>query len=1411
MVFCGGVLCLLMRETHKGSSDATRRIGSLSVHWNRSRRGRRNRFALRSLDDERGVREDSEFFGVSLAEDVDFLSSASTSSLHRRDRDPESTGLSEEEEDEKPEEELLHAAEPRRTKRGFLMRSRAAKPDRRDALASPEGATAPGLWGDAETSLEEEAWRRRRERSARGWSEAEKEAWPHRREEEAAGRFKVGDTSPGVSLPEFYYHNMPLPKGPPDNPDDPLPFPLDFISEEEKQDIRRMPTKEEREADRRDYFGADNVRAYHLYNPHWTPFQESNDRPSHNLEATAVGDFGQSPRRPMRESDMAQPSVPFGWRVYAAICLAKLPFLLADYEARVEALLGKEKKHFQEQTLWQQLDRQPEALAGPRPRLPLPHPPYHVWETSIHPRLQLPFIVWARLSARLCNSSAKMLELFRLVSLEKEKRESRFAFQRTGKGMALGDYFVFAAPTLHHAVRFLESNPKHKAGVYREGHLYELTDATAEHVLLGKGERRSAERDEIYLSLGFYVPPPPRAPWPNPKESETERGNATASEALLQSSSSSSSPASSSASSSSPPSLSSSSHAVSVAPEASSVRFSPSASSSAEVGRSPALTLLQEKQLRFLCRSNCVERRSFLFFPRPDSPDSLLLPPEQLLPMTPEQNANVFQRWRRRGAKARVAVAAAKAVVKILKQCDVSRVENLSGNLARDLESWRALQEALRQSAASSSRDESLESSPQPSPSALSSQSSESLSLHFSSLEDERARFVFSVVQRVVEETLNSQPFWASQGCGKSGDAAGGSLHVDGKASQRKASKESEMFRQKNDVETSPADAEHSAQTRAASAPLEKSPEGEEDSSARSDKGAPTVDSTVDPPQKREKEKVHEQEGAVEKDRGDPGQSAGSRGLSRRRENRFLEEHAKENFDISVSAAAAFVLGLVAGDDGRGGSLAVAREVAKLGMKNASEEQDSTEETERTTRSKCDTNEALNSSSQPWNETEAKHETRIPPLSSSRSSSSSLASSPPSVSSPASVFSALKSAAASAVSAHLAEERERSASRAVHLRSFQNAPSWENPHSPLMTEKEAAVESLLFFAEDDEEARDFCRRLPYTRAGVYRSLFLAHAVKVDFYGKAREMVMPNPRHTKLEDEDELEVDEEAMCVEKVDLADWIIRNKLNVTEDAAHDLDKPFYQDYLKDWAYLHLPEGQYLSEPFHATGQDETGDIPDPPLMTALAANREEEHARDYRPGVWLYKPETKILYNDTDTGGLLIGSGFDGTFSWEKPVSNATMTRALILMEMAAEHVRKGHFTWTDDHWSATSKRPNLETHLSQEEEARVKWGLEDFDLHPDDLDPGDHVPSGMEYLNPQLLKSRSPEYQRLVEDPDVAHNVHQDWLARVDRGEATLNEDPFRLSPEQIDLREKFKNLKDLDDEDLPDVSLWRDEGE
>lgn len=134
-------------------------------------------------------------------------------------------------------------------------------------------------------------------------------------------------------------------------------------------------------------------------------------------------------------------------------------------------------------------------------------------------------------------------------------------------------------------------------------------------------------------------------------------------------------------------------------------------------------------------------------------------------------------------------------------------------------------------------------------------------------------------------------------------------------------------------------------------------------------------------------------------------------------------------------------------------------------------------------------------------------------------------------------------------------------------------------------------------------------------------------------------------------------------------------------------------------------------------------------PQVTALAGNREEDYAPDYRPGVWLYKPETRILYNDTETGAILLGSGYDGTFSWDKPVDNTTMTRALIQMEMAAEHVRKGHFTWTEDeqHWSPTTQQPHLQMHLGQEEEARLKWGLQDFDLSPGELKAGDHVPTG------------------------------------------------------------------------------------
>lgn len=88
-------------------------------------------------------------------------------------------------------------------------------------------------------------------------------------------------------------------------------------------------------------------------------------------------------------------------------------------------------------------------------------------------------------------------------------------------------------------------------------------------------------------------------------------------------------------------------------------------------------------------------------------------------------------------------------------------------------------------------------------------------------------------------------------------------------------------------------------------------------------------------------------------------------------------------------------------------------------------------------------------------------------------------------------------------------------------------------------------------------------------------------------------------------------------------------------------------------------------------------------------------------------------------------------------------------------------------------------------------------------------------MEFLSPELAKGRGPEYEKLMENPDVVHNIHRDWLRRVDRGEATLNEDPFRLSAEQIDLRDKiqyYRRREDVDDEgeeDTPEVSLWDEE--
>lgn len=137
--------------------------------------------------------------------------------------------------------------------------------------------------------------------------------------------------------------------------------------------------------------------------------------------------------------EQAHPSVPFGWRVYTALCLYKdPPHLQAESKATEEErmLLGYRRMHLQH-------------------------------------------LSWCRLSTRDPDASAKVIALFQLRSLDlNPSTNNPYPDRNPGQlregvvprqnkfppSSLLGDCFFFAAPSLHRAQQFLLSNPKSRAG-----------------------------------------------------------------------------------------------------------------------------------------------------------------------------------------------------------------------------------------------------------------------------------------------------------------------------------------------------------------------------------------------------------------------------------------------------------------------------------------------------------------------------------------------------------------------------------------------------------------------------------------------------------------------------------------------------------------------------------------------------------------------------------------------------------------------------------------------------------------------------------------------------------------------------------------------------------------------------------
>eukprot|EP00923_Selenidium_pygospionis_P013218 GHVN01022875.1.p1 GENE.GHVN01022875.1~~GHVN01022875.1.p1 ORF type:complete len:341 (+),score=62.72 GHVN01022875.1:416-1438(+) len=200
-------------------------------------------------------------------------------------------------------------------------------------------------------------------------------------------------------------------------------------------------------------------------------------------------------------------------------------------------------------------------------------------------------------------------------------------------------------------------------------------------------------------------------------------------------------------------------------------------------------------------------------------------------------------------------------------------------------------------------------------------------------------------------------------------------------------------------------------------------------------------------------------------------------------------------------------------------------------------------------------------------------------------------------------------------------------------------------------------------------------------------------------------------------------------------------------------------------------------------------------PMVPVEALNK-LEGGSDYKSGFWLYKPHSKILYNDTEREVVVIGEGGDGTFSWDKPVPVEVLHDALIGTEFILERDAKGHFEGEQDD-------PHLDprpvkgyrtinqghvTCMEQEEEVRSRFGDPIFWQGENPLAPAKRAyhtsfrgecPAGLESVDQRLAETRPLEYQNLLQWPTIMEKIHNEWIDRIDRGVdvATETRNPFR----------------------------------
>ncbi|CEM18694.1 unnamed protein product [Vitrella brassicaformis CCMP3155] len=326
-----------------------------------------------------------------------------------------------------------------------------------------------------------------------------------------------------------------------------------------------------------------------------------------------------------------------------------------------------------------------------------------------------------------------------------------------------------------------------------------------------------------------------------------------------------------------------------------------------------------------------------------------------------------------------------------------------------------------------------------------------------------------------------------------------------------------------------------------------------------------------------------------------------------------------------------------------------------------------------------------------------------------------------------------------------------------------------NPVGAMPNNETPVGEMSIITCDSLEQAKDYARRDPFTRAGLYKNLFVAQVVHLDITGRHRTL-----EHTPRD-----------MWARRLDFdyADQIIR-AMGVTENNIYDVDEDQYQEYLKDWHQIKLPFGNYMASPKPYRGDTFAGrQMFAWPYKYDRALNMKEGLLGNnwiYRDDIWVLKNKTHILWHDNSTGEMIVCCG--DRYSWDKPVDEMDRTQILINYEILMEELRKGRYTdyLHRDFPPMKHYAGRWQSMMTTMEEKDMMWGLPslDWDNTGRHLKNGDFVPPGMEFMSDLHMGYKSEAYQEWAKDlgPDGLHDVHTDFWKRVDRGEADPSENPF-----------------------------------